>query len=121
MAEKPRSTAEYLATLTEAQRATLARLRDAILAAAPGAGEAFSYGMPAFTLDGRPLLWCAAWKRHYSLYPIGPAIVAAHGAAAAAYETAKGTIRFPAAEALPYELVASLVRARVAELRAGGK
>jgi uncharacterized protein YdhG (YjbR/CyaY superfamily) len=37
------------------------------------------------------------------------------------YETSKGTIRFPASDALPYDLVTRLVQARVASLRAGGR
>jgi uncharacterized protein YdhG (YjbR/CyaY superfamily) len=77
--------------------------------------------MPGFTLGGRALVWVAAWKRHYGLYPIGPAILAAHADDVAGYETAKGTIRFPAEVAPPYDLVASLVRARVAELRERGR
>jgi len=125
MPGKPTNTAEYLAALPDAQRATLVRLREAIQAAAPGAEEGFGYGMPAFTLDGRPLVWYAAWKRHYSLYPIGPALVASLAPDVAAdvarYEAAKGTIRFPAAEPLPHDVVATLVRARVAEVRERGR
>lgn len=121
MAGKPTSTAEYLATLSDGQRATLARLREVVRAAAPGAEERFSYGMPAFTIDGRALLWFAAWKHHYSLYPIGSAILEAHAAEDAGYDAAKGTIRFPASKELPYDLVATLVAARRAELRARGK
>lgn len=72
--------------------------------------------MPAFRLDGRPLVWFAAWKRHCGLYPIGPAVLHAHAAELDRYETAKGTIRFPASKPLPYGLVRKLVEARVAEL-----
>ena len=116
MAAKPTSTTEYLAMLPVGQRTTLERLRETIRAAAPEAVEAFSYGMPAFTLRGQPLVWYAAWKRHYSLYPIGAALLAAHAADGEAYETAKGTVRFPASQELPYDLVTRLVRARSAEL-----
>jgi uncharacterized protein YdhG (YjbR/CyaY superfamily) len=121
MTDKPTTASEYLASLTDAQRTTLARLRETISAAAPEAQEAFSYGMPAFTLGGRSLLWFAAWKHHYSMYPIGAAILEAQSADGEVYETSKGTLRFPASQQLPYDFVTRLVKARVAELQEHGK
>jgi len=121
MGGKPANTAEYLATLTDEQRAVLGALRDVIRTAAPGVEEHFSYGMPAFRLDGKTLIWFAAWKNHYSLYPIGPALLQAHAPEAGAYETSKGTIRFPASKPLPWELVRKLVAVRIGELRERGK
>ena len=117
MGAKPANTDEYLATLDDGQRAVVEQLRAVIRAAAPGAEEGFSYGMPLFRLGGKPLVWYAAWKQHYSLYPIGAAQLSAHGIDASAYETAKGTIRFPASHPLPYDLVKKLVKARIEELR----
>ncbi|HEX5724361.1 MAG TPA: DUF1801 domain-containing protein [Longimicrobiaceae bacterium] len=118
MADKPTNTAEYLATLTGDQRAALEKLRETIRAAAPGVEEHFSYGIPGFRLGGKPLVWYAAWKDHYSLYPIGAATLQAHAPEAEGYETSKGTIRFPASRPLPYELVKKLVQARIAEQQA---
>jgi uncharacterized protein YdhG (YjbR/CyaY superfamily) len=109
---------DYLASLSPQGRKAARTLRSTIRSAAPGAVEAWSYGIPAFRLEGKPLLWYAAWKEHASLYPIGAAILQSVGKHAAGYGTSKGTIRFPLAKALPLGLVKRLVRARIAQLRA---
>ena len=50
MATKPRNIDEYLAALPPDKRAALEKVRRAVHAAAPGAEECISYGMPAFRL-----------------------------------------------------------------------
>ena len=118
---KPASTAEYLAVLSVEQRLVVERLLATVRTAVPEAVEVFSYGMPGFSLDGRPLAWVAAWKRHYSLYPVSAEQVAAMAQAGEVYEVEKGTLRFSAKTALPYALVTRLARARAAEIEAGAR
>jgi uncharacterized protein YdhG (YjbR/CyaY superfamily) len=112
---------EYFAALTPESRKALKAIREAIRAAAPEATEGFSYGIPGFKLDGKVLIWYAAWKQHTSIYPITPAIAKKFAAELKRFETSKGTIRFPMTQPPPVSFLKRLVKTRVAELRSAAK
>ena len=107
----------YLASRPPKVRAGLLELRKAIAGAVPGAEEGISYGIPAFKLKGRPVVWFAAFKEHCSFFPAAKAI-RAHAAELKAYKISKGTIQFPHGRPPPAKLVAKLVKTRLAELGA---
>jgi uncharacterized protein YdhG (YjbR/CyaY superfamily) len=106
---------EFLANLPDDVRTTLEQLRETIRRAAPDAEERIGYGVPAFYYKRRPLVSYAAGKSHCSFYVQSPAVMEAHQAELAGYDTAKGTVRFQADSPLPATLVETLVKARIAE------
>lgn len=112
----PRDVDAYLSTLTPGARRKLQALRGAILAAAPGAVEGFSYGVPAIRIGGRPVVGYAAARAHYSLFPMSGRVMQAFAVDLRAYDTSKGTIRFAMDKPLPTQLVRRIVKARLAEL-----
>jgi uncharacterized protein YdhG (YjbR/CyaY superfamily) len=108
-----RNVDEYLAGVPEEARATLAKLRQTIKAAAPMASEGISYQMPMYKHHGL-VVGFAAFKDHCSIFP-GSAVMDAYKEELKHYDTSKGTIRFPANKPLPATLVKKLVRARIKE------
>ena len=110
----------YVASLPDDRRAGVERLRVAAVAAAPEAVEAISYDMPALRLDGHFLVSWAAYKWHYSLFPASAAVVQELGEDIRPFLAGRGTIRFPADQPIPEDIVTRVVRTRVTELRSGG-
>lgn len=111
--ESPSTIDEYIDGCAPTLRARLRELRATIRRAAPGATERIAYRIPTFHLDGN-LVHFAAFERHIGFYP-APSGIAAFRESLAGYASAKGSVRFPHDEPLPLDLVAEIVRFRVAE------
>jgi uncharacterized protein YdhG (YjbR/CyaY superfamily) len=109
---------DYIAQAPPRARKVLKQLRAAIRAAAPGITERISYRIPTFELDGRYILYIAAFKAHVSVYPVTAGMIAKHGKAIAPYRAGKGTLRFSVDAPIPVGLVAKLAKVRVQERRA---
>ncbi|HEY5809763.1 MAG TPA: DUF1801 domain-containing protein [Povalibacter sp.] len=101
----------YIAAFPPRIRAVLRQIRTTIRAAAPGAEEAISYGIPAFKLQG-VLVYFAAFKNHIGFYPPvrGDARIVK---AVARYAGEKGNLRFPLDEPMPLTLITRITRLRV--------
>jgi uncharacterized protein YdhG (YjbR/CyaY superfamily) len=105
----------FLAGLPTDQWTALQALRKTIAGAAPQAEEGISYGLPAFRYKGRPLVSYVAAKAHCSFFPMSPKVVDDHRAELTDFDLDKGTIRFQPNHPVPADLVARIVRARLAE------
>jgi len=114
--QKPKTIDKYLAGVNADHRNVLEKVRRTIRAVAPKAEECISYGIPAFRLDGRSLLFFGAWANHCALYPGSSAMLKKFRNDLRDFQTSKGTIRFSAGKPLPVSLVKKLVKARVAEI-----
>lgn len=105
---------EYIDRYPNDVQALLQKIRSAIKKAAPGAEEKISYLIPAFTLNGRYLIYFAAFKKHVSLYP-APRGAEKFKKELSAYKGGKGTVQFPLDKPIPFGLIGRIVKFKVKE------
>ena len=91
----PKSVDEYIAAQPEALRPKLEQVRAAIRRAVPEAVEGIGYRMPGYKLHGKPMLYFAGFKEHYSLFAASGTFFAALEDELRGYELRKGTVQFP--------------------------
>ena len=98
----------YLLELPAYQRESAEALRDLIQRTFPEAVEHFAYGMPAYKLRGKPLVYFAVYSKHLGVYAL-PAAHAEFAAELASFKQGKGSVQFPWAQPLPLELIGRMV------------
>lgn len=111
----PNTVDEYISTQPEVLRHKLEQVRAAIRRAVPEAQEVIGYGMPGYKLEGKPLLYFAGFKQHYSLFAASGTFFATLEKELQDYEQRKGTIHFSLDKPVPVQLIK-----RIAKLRADG-
>ena len=111
----PKSVDEYIAAQPEVLRLKLEQVRAAIRKAVPEAVEGIGYRMPGYKLHGKPMLYFAGFKEHYSLFAASGTFFAALEDELRGYELRKGTVQFPLTKPIPVKLIS-----RIAKLRAAG-
>ncbi len=112
--KKFKTVEEYISTLPTTTKDLLLIVRELIKKATPKAEEVISYNIPAFKLNGRNLIYLAAWKEHISIYPIpkGDDVFQKN---ILSYQGGKGTIKFPIAKPLPVTLIKKIIKFSVKE------
>jgi uncharacterized protein YdhG (YjbR/CyaY superfamily) len=117
-AKESRAVDGYIATFPKKVQARLGKMRRAIHQAAPEAQESISYRMPVFKLDGKPLVYFAAFKAHIGFFPPAPVSFRKE---TARFAGPKGNLRFPFAEPLPFDLVKRIVKFKAKAMTAKAK
>ncbi|MDX2032333.1 MAG: DUF1801 domain-containing protein [Blastocatellia bacterium] len=105
----PRTIDEYIGGFPVEVQLLLEKIRQTIRKAAPAAEESISYQIPAFKLNGKPLLYFAAYKKHIGMYP-APRSAEEFKEELAAYEGGKGTVQFPLGAPIPFDLIRRIAK-----------
>lgn len=102
----------YAAQFPARTQELLHQMRAIIKANSPDAIEGIAYGMPAFKLKGRPLVYFAAFKAQIGFYAL-PLAQEEFKAELVSFKHGKGSVQFPLDRPLPLDLIGRMVRFRV--------
>ena len=103
---------QYITQFTEDVQEILHNIRNLILEEASSATEKIGYGMPGYYLNGKPLVYFAAFKNHIGFYST-PNGHEAFKKELSQYKQGKGSVQFPLKEEIPYELIRKIVKFRI--------
>lgn len=105
---------KYILQFPEDVQQKLMAIRNIIRTNAPDADESFAYGMPAYKLHQKPLVYFAAFRNHIGFYAT-PSGHEAFQQELSVYKQGKGSVQFPLNQPMPFDLIARIVQFRVEE------
>lgn len=109
----PKDIDEYIANFPKEVQRLLDQLRMTIRRAAPVAEETIKYQIPTFTYKGN-LVHFGGYKNHIGFYPT-PSGIEKFKKELSGYESAKGSVKFPLDQPIPFDLISDIVAFRVME------
>lgn len=104
----------YIGQFPNKTQTILQQVRAVVRKAAPKAEESISYGMPAYKVNGKPIVYFAGYDKHIGFYAT-PTGHEAFKKELAGYKQGKGSVQFPLDEKMPLALIAKIVQFRLAE------
>jgi uncharacterized protein YdhG (YjbR/CyaY superfamily) len=104
----------YISGFPAETRAILLQIRNIIKECAPDSEESIAYGMPAYKLKGKPLVYFAAFKKHIGFYAT-PSRHEEFAAELSPYKQGKGSVQFPINQPMPMDLIRRMTEFRVKE------
>lgn len=109
------SVEEYISNFPLDVQSRLKKIRQIIKDISPDAVESISYGMPAYKLNKKPLVYFGGFTGHIGLYAT-PSAHEKFQTELSTYKKGKGSVQFPLNKPLPEELIAKMIEFKVAEI-----
>ena len=105
---------DYISSFPEDTQRILIQIRKIILQEAPDAIESIAYKMPAYKMNGKPLIYFAGFKNHIGLYAT-PSAHSEFKDVLSGYKQGKGSVQFPINQPVPFDLIRKIVKFKVKE------
>lgn len=107
---------EYVSIYSKAVQDKLASIRKIIIDNAPEAIESISYGMPAYKVNKKPLVYFGGFAKHIGFYAV-PNTHVHFKKELSVYKQGKGSVQFPIDQPLPKSLIANMVKFRLKAIK----
>lgn len=99
----------YIASFPGPTRVALDAVRSAVRRGVPHGEESISYDMPTMNVDGRYVVYFAAWKHHLSLHGV-PELPPDLEREIAPLRSGRGTVKLPLRDPMPIDLIERVAR-----------
>ena len=107
----------YINAQPEPKKSTLLSVRNTIIEIEPELEQVIAWNAPMFRLNGKYVAGLCAFKNHLTFSPQSSEVMAAHEKELAEYVTSKSSFQFDVGAPVPKELLSTLIKARLDEVR----
>ncbi len=111
-----KSVEAYLMGLDKPQIEIAKQVQKLVLGKYPDAIEGIAYGMPAYKLSGKPLIYFALYKSHLGIYAL-PHAHAEFKQKLVKYKQGKGSVQFPLDQTIPFDIIEMMLDFRATEIK----
>ncbi len=105
---------EYIDNYTPDVQEILKRIRKISKEIVPDGEEVISYGIPTIKLNGKYVVYFAAFAKYISIYPVihdDPKL----SKKLETYRAGRGTLHFPLDKPIPYDLIKEIIKSLLIE------
>jgi uncharacterized protein len=106
----------YIEALPEPKRSTLLAVRESILEIEPNFEQVIAWKSPQFKINGKYAVGLCAFKNHLTFSPQSAAVMTALAEDLTGFVTSGNSFQFAIDAPLSKDLLAKLIKARLAEL-----
>jgi uncharacterized protein YdhG (YjbR/CyaY superfamily) len=99
---------DYIIKYPKSTQVILNKIRKLIKATNKEIIESFSYGMPAYKFNKKPVMYYAAYEHHIGIYAT-PNAHKAFKKELKEYKQGKGSVQFPLDKEMPYDLIREML------------